>query len=97
MAKHWVRIEYPTNPHPVEPYDAYQAVVRTVADKQGAVDEMLFDRARKAASNTSSSRLERQRDSKTSSAPSRPPTTLPELLQGDLMTLAELPPPSSAE
>lgn len=43
MPKIWVRIEYPNNPHPVAPYEAYKTIADAVADQHGFLDEMLFD------------------------------------------------------
>lgn len=43
MPKHWVRIAYSENPHPVDPCDAYRAVFQAVSDEGGVLDQMLFD------------------------------------------------------
>ena len=45
MPKHWVRIAYSENPHPVDPCDAYRAVFQAVSDANGILDQMLFDEA----------------------------------------------------
>jgi hypothetical protein len=43
MPKHWVRIAYSENPHPVDPCDAYRSVFQAVSGQGGMLDEMLFD------------------------------------------------------
>jgi len=44
MPKHWVRIEYSENPHPVEPCDAYKTIFQAVADADAGawLDEMFY-------------------------------------------------------
>ena len=43
MPKHWIRIIFSENPHPVDPCDAYKAIFQAVNEAHGCLDEMLFD------------------------------------------------------
>jgi hypothetical protein len=96
MPKIWVLIEYPTNPHPVDPYDAYKAVVQAVADEGGTVDEMLFDMSEGSSYQYLLITTRTTESSQGVIGALSDSNYNPKQLGGDLMTLAELPPPSSA-